>query len=198
MNNVPTFHPHPTKTRFRFSKVYIIRVCVKKVGVIKVNSRISSVFGKKRRADEKVEREFQIETLLSDFSNKNIKKHGLTSSDYVRLLRKQNLTCVICQKGFSKKIEGQRIDVTVDHDHATGKVRGLLCGQCNMLLGQAKDNPRTLAHAINYLMTSATDLPQKMKFDDALIALLKNILWKMEKMRHKASSSWYGTRRYRW
>jgi hypothetical protein len=39
----------------------------------------------------------------------------------------------------------------IDHDHQTGKVRGLLCGFCNSLLGYAKDDPATLESAIRYL-----------------------------------------------
>ena len=52
--------------------------------------------------------------------------------------------CYICNK----------IDrLVVDHDHNDGKVRGLLCHNCNIMLGHAKDNPNILNNAIEYLKT---------------------------------------------
>jgi len=39
----------------------------------------------------------------------------------------------------------------IDHDHETGKVRGILCVNCNLGLGSFKDNPKVLKNAINYL-----------------------------------------------
>lgn len=44
-----------------------------------------------------------------------------------------------------------RIKLVVDHDHATGKVRGLLCHNCNRALGLLHDNPVTINNALEYL-----------------------------------------------
>jgi|SRR5665213_1376959 len=52
-------------------------------------------------------------------------KYNLTSDDMHNLLKKQNNKCAICQK---------KTKLVVDHDHKTGKVRGLLCKKCNMWL----------------------------------------------------------------
>ena len=77
-----------------------------------------------------------------------LKKYGMTGKDYAKMARKQENRCAIC---------GRRSDsdyfryLFVDHDHKTGKVRGLLCGQCNSILGFAGDNPQILANAIEYL-----------------------------------------------
>lgn len=69
-----------------------------------------------------------------------------TEADYQRMLTEQDGRCLIC----SQPPTTQR-RLHVDHDHATGQVRGLLCHYCNLLLGHAKDDPAILAAAIEYL-----------------------------------------------
>jgi hypothetical protein len=70
-------------------------------------------------------------------------RYGLTVADYERMLEEQRGVCAIC---------GNEMDPPcVDHDHATGKVRGLLCKSCNWILGRAKDNPDIFRRAILYL-----------------------------------------------
>lgn len=71
---------------------------------------------------------------------------GLTKAQYLQMMVDQNHSCAICLKpnNLSKKMH-------VDHDHATGLVRGLLCSHCNHLLGHAKDQPTILLNAIAYL-----------------------------------------------
>jgi len=61
----------------------------------------------------------------------HLKKYGLTLHDYYSLLKKQNMCCAICgkhQKDFNRLL-------SVDHDHKTGEIRGLLCSNCNSGLG---------------------------------------------------------------
>lgn len=58
-------------------------------------------------------------------------KYGLTEDDYSAMLEKQKGLCAICENPCAT---GRRL--AVDHDHATGKVRGLLCLYCNRLLGR--------------------------------------------------------------
>lgn len=74
-------------------------------------------------------------------------RYGLTLTDYQQLVKRQGNKCAIC---FSKK-PGGRGRWHVDHDHASGKVRGLLCQHCNLGLGHFRDNPLFLASAIDYL-----------------------------------------------
>lgn len=52
--------------------------------------------------------------------------------------------CKICEKELHEEIH-------IDHNHTTGKVRGILCGKCNKGLGQFNDNIEFLTNAINYL-----------------------------------------------
>lgn len=72
--------------------------------------------------------------------------YGVTEDFYKHLLDLQENVCAICG-GVST--DGKSLHV--DHDHATGLVRGLLCNLCNMGLGKFKDDPKRLAEAIKYL-----------------------------------------------
>ena len=76
------------------------------------------------------------------------KRYGLTSDEYASLLQKQNGCCAICRATSEKSFD-------VDHDHKTGKVRGLLCGACNRGLGQFQDSPEILLAAHQYLKEKA-------------------------------------------
>lgn len=77
-----------------------------------------------------------------------IKNHGITEEAYDALYESQQGCCKICGSRSMDKI---RDVLAVDHDHVTGRIRGLLCSNCNMLLGHAKDNTTTLLKAIQYL-----------------------------------------------
>jgi hypothetical protein len=73
-------------------------------------------------------------------------RYGLTPEQYAGLMVKQEGRCAICH---GECPTGWRL--AVDHCHASGKVRGLLCGNCNTALGKFKDSPELLANAIKYL-----------------------------------------------
>ena len=60
----------------------------------------------------------------------------------------QDGRCAICERDVCEIPRG----LYIDHDHKTGKVRGLLCDRCNMSLGGFKDNVIILQNAINYLI----------------------------------------------
>lgn len=66
-----------------------------------------------------------------------LKKYGLTSIQYAEMLGAQHGVCAVCNKPEASK---SRRHLTVDHDHKTGKVRGLLCSKCNTALGLLGDN----------------------------------------------------------
>ena len=77
------------------------------------------------------------------------KKYGLSTNAYKALVESQNYRCKICRKYcFNAK---NRVALFVDHNHKTGKIRGLLCHSCNVLLGFADDCPVILLKAIRYL-----------------------------------------------
>lgn len=88
-----------------------------------------------------------------------LKKYDIHNGDRLRMMEEQQSACAICynqvefQQGKGLSQEG----ATVDHDHTTGKVRGILCGSCNNLLGRAQDNETILLNAIKYLRKSADE-----------------------------------------
>ena len=73
----------------------------------------------------------------------------MTIEVYDALIKKQNGKCLICKQ--TPKPDSMGRQFSVDHDHKTGKVRGILCAHCNSLLGHAFDNPEILKSAIKYL-----------------------------------------------
>lgn len=80
------------------------------------------------------------------------RNYGITSEDYKRMFALQGGLCAICYKpsttlGRHGKIE----NLAVDHCHATGKVRGLLCSKCNRGLGLFNDDIPRIESAIAYI-----------------------------------------------
>lgn len=75
--------------------------------------------------------------------------YGLSEEDYADLVSRQGNRCAVCQLPFDGYIKS--MTPHVDHCHETGKVRGILCHNCNLLLGHAKDSRETLLQAISYL-----------------------------------------------
>lgn len=76
------------------------------------------------------------------------RKYGLTSDDVAVVVEAQGGKCPICADAITAK-KGH-----VDHDHATGELRGVLCGNCNLGLGHFRDNVRLLEEAMRYLSAS--------------------------------------------
>lgn len=77
---------------------------------------------------------------------KTWKKRGVIYSVkmYLEQLIKQNYKCDICHTWINTSSP-------LDHDHLSGKIRGILCKRCNLLLGQVQDDKNILKSAIEYL-----------------------------------------------
>ena len=73
----------------------------------------------------------------------------ISNEDLVNL-KSTTTQCVIC---------GNEEKLVVDHDHATGKIRGMLCNHCNRGLGHFRDDPLLLEFAAQYLLANA-DAPE--------------------------------------
>ena len=72
------------------------------------------------------------------------KKYDLSLVEYAKLFKIQKGVCATCGNRT-------KVNLYVDHDHQTGKVRGLLCLRCNLGIGYFQDNPKALLSAATYL-----------------------------------------------
>lgn len=75
-----------------------------------------------------------------------IRNFNITIEKYEQILESQNGNCAICGTNPDYKRR-----LSVDHDHATGRIRGILCENCNRALGQFKDSAGILRNAIKYI-----------------------------------------------
>lgn len=75
------------------------------------------------------------------------RQYGLTPAAYRALLAQQGGACAICEE----KSWGSHGPV-IDHDHATGKVRGILCSRCNVVLGRLRDDAGLAMRMASYLI----------------------------------------------
>lgn len=82
-------------------------------------------------------------------------KYGMTVEEYDILSEKQGGVCAICGK---PEPDQKRSRLCIDHDHETGKVRGLLCSQCNFALGNFNDDISSLLKAAEYLTNNQNAL----------------------------------------
>ncbi len=79
-------------------------------------------------------------------------RRGLNVEQYEAKLRSQQGLCAICGQPETKHHQNGNLKrLAVDHDHATGTVRALLCSACNTMIGLANENPTVLKAAIAYL-----------------------------------------------
>ena len=78
------------------------------------------------------------------------RQYGISPADYDALLAKQDGVCAICGKPSEETL-------CVDHCHATGTIRGLLCRKCNIALGCNEDDPATIITSLAYLGSGCRD-----------------------------------------
>jgi Recombination endonuclease VII len=91
-------------------------------------------------------------------NNTRLKRaYGIDQKEYEQMLAKQGGVCAICNESPSNKDRGHKLHI--DHDHKTGKVRGLLCSMCNTSIGYLRDDPRLVLAALTYLRGHAVLMP---------------------------------------
>lgn len=80
------------------------------------------------------------------------REFGLTAEQYEAMVQGAQGLCAICKKPESTiKKNGTVFELSVDHNHATGATRGLLCRKCNSALGHANDDPALLRAMADYI-----------------------------------------------
>jgi hypothetical protein len=103
----------------------------------------------KRQYDETYNREHREQ--IAHSGRKRL--YGITAEEYERKLADQGGVCAACRQPETRKAPKSKTiaPLHVDHDHATGQVRGLLCHRCNMALGYAREDPDVLRSLATYV-----------------------------------------------
>ena len=102
----------------------------------------------KKENPEEAQDKLRHDSLMRKFRNR-----GLTLDQYHSIAERQDFLCAVC--GEEPQPREQTVEdfdnFVIDHNHATGKVRGLTCWNCNVALGMLRDNPEVARKAATYL-----------------------------------------------
>ena len=122
---------------------------------------LSSTISPPKKKNSKFGKEYSAEWYKNNRKKARVSqlkyKFGITLEEYNEMAEAQGGVCAICEKVNDTRRKGTndgedvKMSLAVDHNHKTGRVRGLLCGNCNTSLGSFKDNPALLRKAIQYL-----------------------------------------------
>lgn len=116
---------------------------IKERSILYRNKNREEILKKQKEYRNTHQEKFKQQTRNADFK----KKYGITIEDYNKMFDLQKGKCAIC----GSHQDNLKFVLCVDHDHTTGKVRGLLCHNCNAGIGNLKDNIDLLSKAIEYL-----------------------------------------------
>lgn len=112
--------------------------------------QIVSSYNKRYRQSGRRQLWHQTEKGRASIRRRGLKQaFNITPETYAAMLMQQHGRCLICTTTEPGGQHGKHFHV--DHDHATGKVRGLLCNHCNLGLGHFDDDLLTLKAAVSYL-----------------------------------------------
>lgn len=133
----------------------ICRVCkqtkeIQEYGFHKRNKKYKTQCKECARKESALYRQKNREKYLKTQSSTQLKqRYGITLSEYEEKVKNQQNKCAICKTENPSYGHVKRF--SVDHCHATGRVRGLLCTRCNKGIGFFKDDINLLSQAIQYL-----------------------------------------------
>ena len=99
---------------------------------------------------QKASSDYKQRRVEAAYARKLKAQYNLTVEAYQERLAAQGGVCLICQRPPEDEVFNNK-RLCVDHDHETGKVRGLLCNSCNAAIGRMRDDPERLRRAIAYL-----------------------------------------------
>jgi hypothetical protein len=116
-----------------------------------------------KKADSRYARKYREKhperAVLKD-RRKQLRSHGLSVEQYEQMMVAQNGVCAICRRPErtprKRGVSGVLRALSVDHDHETDEVRGLLCHNCNLMLGYGDDDPARLRAGADYLEKAAS------------------------------------------
>lgn len=101
-------------------------------------------FENRRRAYRKARPDIALNQSLRD-------RFGITLDEYKQKLLQQKGVCAICGKPETLTFKGKLRSLSVDHNHITNQIRGLLCDSCNKVIGFAKEDISILESTVRYL-----------------------------------------------
>lgn len=113
-----------------------------------IRDRFNRITGNKKEKTYKKK-----EDIYKEYLYRMSSKYNLSEDEYVDLVNKQRGMCAICSASLIDPDSSNTTHLHVDHDHKTGKTRGILCRGCNLMLGFARDNTDFLYNAICYLQS---------------------------------------------
>lgn len=92
----------------------------------------------------------------------NIKrKYGISIEEYNAMYETQKGRCACCgQSETAVHWKGKKRQLAIDHNHATGRVRQLICHRCNIILGLAKEDPELLKQTADYIIRHLTSVEE--------------------------------------
>ena len=111
--------------------------------------------GRKFRARRMAEDPVKWRRIGRDSAQKSVmrRKYGMSLEDFRQMFEGQEGLCGICSKHLCLSCGHNRCrqKAHIDHDHATGKVRGILCASCNIGLGHFDDSRSALGNAVGWV-----------------------------------------------
>ncbi len=103
-----------------------------------------------RERARKYQRQLRISDPDYDRKKDYVRKYGITFDEYNEKWNEQKGLCAICNQPETRIIKGKVARLVVDHEHGA-KARKLLCSNCNILLGMARESIEILEKAILYI-----------------------------------------------
>jgi len=151
---------HKCFSNWTFDEISIIKNNYQKIGL----KQVCKLLNRTQPAIQAKAKQLGVQPKKTPTTSKKIRagklksKYGMTLDEYDKLFEAQNGVCAICGKPEIWKHQGGAVcRLAVDHSHKSGKVRGLLCHHCNLLLGNAKDSIQILKSATKYLKKKEGD-----------------------------------------